>query len=653
MNKDTLKKHHFWILVGFVPLLVLIAVFTITSAVGGKIEEKNAAIKKATDDLNGKNPKSNKLIDRVDEQVVKLGKKRTDLWRDNWERQIGVTTRREGGKEVRTQDPTKNLVRWPKSPKLARFNYTADYATDKEQLKFGAKIPSDNGEFNELRKPEVYLAEFSNPFLKDPAREPEKRTGMADMVYPTAFAGGRWQAVLRHVNDWGEQVPSPEQVWLALEDIWVQRAMLTAVKAVNDEIGQFVRVERYENGKALPDTPLERSFQSRVWQVNLKVEQRTGDQKWAITGTLRNLTDRLQLLGNGNTMVLNVWLSADPNARPFAFKIGGEYVPGNETRPIESPEHTLPPGVIPTEIHRVEQVFDTRTVPVRRIDHLVLGYRDSRFAAKPLELPRFKRFEDEEAASAAAGTATGSPMGVGSSAGPPPPGVGSSAGTSPQGVGPSAGPPGLPGMTPGATGWPEGGGDVATVIDANKKRYVEKPTLQVRRMPVAITLIVDQAYMQDVLLAYANSPLRFQITQVDWQRFRGPLGGGTGSGEGFGIGGEDMVAGPARGYEGAGLKLGGMGGLMPAPGGFGSAVGPPGGPPLPGGPTPPGIGGFGPGAYSPSGMGGIYGAGSMPTLTESQLTAGLVELTVYGIVSLYEKYEAEAAATAAADQPAK
>jgi hypothetical protein len=60
----------------------------------------------------------------------------------------------------------------------------------------------------------------------------------------------------------------------------------------------------------------------------------------------------------------------------------------------------------------------------------------------------------------------------------------------------------------------------------------------------------------------------------------------------------------------------------------------------------PGAGG--PGAFSPFGM---YGSGSMNTLTESQLTAGLVELTVYGIVSLYEKYEAPAAA--AADQQPK
>ena len=41
-------------------------------------------------------------------------------------------------------------------------------------------------------------------------------------------------------------------------------------------------------------------------------------------------------------------------------------------------------------------------------------------------------------------------------------------------------------------------------------------------MPIGIDVVVDQAYQQDVLLAFANSPIRFQITQVTWNRFREP-----------------------------------------------------------------------------------------------------------------------------------
>ena len=47
---------------------------------------------------------------------------------------------------------------------------------------------------------------------------------------------------------------------------------------------------------------------------------------------------------------------------------------------------------------------------------------------------------------------------------------------------------------------------------------------------------------------------------------------------------------------------------------------------------------MGPGGPGPSGSGGA-GPGALSTISESQLSAGLVELTLYGIVSLYEKYE--------------
>src|SRR5207253_552561 len=38
-------------------------------------------------------------------------------------------------------------------------------------------------------------------------------------------------------------------------------------------------------------------------------------------------TNRLQLMGVNNTMVLNVWF--DKNKNPFEFKIGGEFLPGD------------------------------------------------------------------------------------------------------------------------------------------------------------------------------------------------------------------------------------------------------------------------------------------------------------------------------------
>jgi hypothetical protein len=185
-----------------------------------------------------------------------------------------------------------------------------------------------------------------------------------------------------------------------------------------------------------------------------------------------------------------------------------------------------------------------------------------------------------------------------------------------------------------------GGGAIASVIDGNRRRYVEI-TPQVRRMPVAIMVVVDQAYIQDMLLAFANSPLRFQITQVTWHRFRGNLGGTGSASDSMGPGGSVQLTQP--GIFGNGLGRSSDPDMMypgtrgrPFPG---STPFPMSSPPIPafGSPS---------GGMPPGGMGGFdmygEGVGSLTTVSEAQLTSGLVELSIYGIVSLYEKYNAAA-----------
>jgi hypothetical protein len=669
-NNDALKKHHFWIVLGLIPVLVLAAVLAVSAKVGGAIEDKNKAIDTAQKDIDGKqNVKSEALIKVLDDQRGELEVKRTDLWKENWERQIGVEARKgPDGKAVYAQNPAKNLFRWPVSPNLDRFNYTPDYANpaEKNQLKFGEKIPTQSGdEYNAFKIREVYLAEFSN------ARPGFPGTGMADKVAPTEFLGG-WQSVLRHVafpaagpSGWGDRLPTSEQLWLALEDIWVQRAILGQIKAVNDQIGTFSRVALLDANSRPVDAPLHRSFASRVWQVDLKVVPDEKDRRPVLTGRLRNLTDRLQLLGNGSQMTLNVWFSADPNAAPFPFRVGGEFLKGQEEREIvRTEDHYLPAGVTPTEVYRVEQVFDTRTVPVRRINAVALGFRDNRHALVPLTMPiaePFAKIAEAEKAAAAGTGAPGAETGTGSSGSGPPGVVGR-----PGGLGgveaPGVGGPGGAGAAGAA------GGTAASALDANRNRYVQV-TPNVRRMPVALTVVVDQAYVQDVLLAYANSPLRFQTTQVHFQRFRDKLGGtgadglpGGGSGEniqfsGRGTTGEGFGTGDgglSRPGFGQGGGFGGIGGIgRGGPGGLAPPVGP--GAPLPGGPGAYPGSSSGPGSYpgGPGGPGGLpFGpGGTLTSVSESQLTAGLVELTVYGVVSLYEKYTAPAAPTESAPAP--
>jgi hypothetical protein len=191
-------------------------------------------------------------------------------------------------------------------------------------------------------------------------------------------------------------------------------------------------------------------------------------------------------------------------------------------------------------------------------------------------------------------------------------------------------------------------GPPEAVLNRYKNRYVTV-TGQVRRMPVAVVLLVDQMFMQDALVAYANSPLRFQITQYHWKRFRGSISsfaqgdggavapppgleGGTG-GE-YGPGGEGLPGGeggtPDAGSGGEPSFLLGSGG---GEAGFGGEPGPGG---LPGGES------FGP--FGSGGFGGGYGFGYGTGVADGQVTSGLVELSIYGIVTLYEKYEDQPAA---------
>ena len=170
-------------------------------------------------------------------------------------------------------------------------------------------------------------------------------------------------------------------------------------------------------------------------------------------------------------------------------------------------------------------------------------------------------------------------------------------------------------------------------------------------MPVALVLVLDQEYIADVLAAVANSRLRIQTTQVHWQHLptgavKPPLSEGEGDptvaagSEGPRPAGYSPAAGPG----GGGRPMAGSG-LKPPPGSGLSA------PPRPGegGSGRPMGGGSGApprGVMSPRPMGGAFGpaggAGAAPT--EEEDDPNLVELAVYGIASLYERYPPKAPA---------
>ncbi|MCZ2343414.1 MAG: hypothetical protein LC104_16720 [Bacteroidales bacterium] len=569
MDKKALKKHHFWILSGVAPALTLLAAILIWLFVGAAIAKQSEKIEAQEKLLSSTRGPGTKVLADYDAQTGELTKKKDELWKDNWERQA---TQYKLFTWPQDNDPRQRLMK-----------------LEKRYTKFGELIRDPDDALEVFKRKEVYEAAYDDE---------------ANLIKPTTFRGGNWRAVLRYVSNWGQKKPTSNQVWLALEDLWVQRGLLQPVKAVNDAAATFLPVPAPRGA----EDPFHRVFRNKVWELELWIANNGTDK--LIRAKLTNRTDRLQLLGIGNTMRLQVWLSDLPTAQPVDFRIEGEFVPAGvtiEPKPVAR-LHGIPPGMEKQKIARVRQILDSRTVPIRRVDNIVLGAKDDRIltmltdgALKP------PLFITEDPAAAGGGVAGGAPPGFGQPGGPGPAGPGAEAFAPPMLDPGMAGPGGLetPGAAQGKTGAPE------VVLDKNKNRYVAL-TPQVRRMPFGVVVVVDQMFMQDVLVAYANSPLRCQITSFHWQRFRGSLRStGTGTPGPGGLPGAENPYPSDENIESFTLPFAGA-----TPGEEGGM--------FPGGPA------GGPGFGSPGGA---------STVSEGQVTSGLVELAIYGIVSLYEKYE--------------
>ena len=702
-NNDTLKKHHFWILFGLVPLFVLIAVLMISSSVGGKIKAKNDEIETAKKDLAGKtSAKSKGDLAVMDKSIETVDGKKGGLWKQNWDKQ-------------------KDLFTWPKSEFFTGF-VTKEKVDGKdvekpvrlEDLTFGQPIPNNADQYEEFKKPEFYLAEFSTVGITkiDPGRK-----GMVDRIAPTQFNGG-WRRHLRHVTDWGQKAIISEQIWLVLEDMWVQRSLLDAVRSVNDQMGRFERIKYADAGGKMiddpesekgPHDPLRRKFRSRTWEVSIEVAKK-GNKQY-LKGTLENITERLQVLGIGKTMTLKVWLEAnrdqDGNIKiapdgqpdvegiePVEFKIGSEFLPGKggmkkikdakgndievpsnivTMQPDESNEkefdkyaNLIPAGKTVSEIVRVEQKFDTQTVPIRRIEAMQLGKTDSRYAALGvLKTPNKEIFKTLAAAGTASST-TSSPTGAGPE------------GTS--GAGPRARRPGAACFgggdeRSGSGGFGGGGGRRRAAHDRHRRQLRSLRGRDRASSPHAHRHRGDRrsgAYsgradrlreLAPALPGHAGHvdalprrPRQRRAGRRQSRRFRlvSDLPAGSdrrrlrdGQRSRFvRVGGMRLPGRPAQ------LPRGGSAHRLPAAAPRGHRCGRPSGHPSPAARVH--LQGRVTSRADDSGdLGPFGGGGSLTTVSEAQLTSGLVELSVYGIVSLYEKYDPAKDPTAAKDGDAK
>jgi hypothetical protein len=592
LDKETMKKQHFWLLL--IPLFIGLLLawiglfFGVADATKAQADE-NEKQKKTVESAKAQ-PK--KMLELYDAQKGELYDLRTLRWQEMWDLQ-------------------QEVYKWPTSIGEEQILKVKD-------LPFGAEI-ADSSFLTSFR--EHYAKEFDT---------------VAKDAEPIQFAGG-WINVLRHVPAW-KRTPESEDVWLAAEDFWVQREIIRALSEVNRDAAKFHRLIDLPPGharKPATDDPRHRVFYNRTWELDLEITDEKGGT--AVRGKVRNLTDRLQPYNVNNELLFKVWLSE--NSKPFMLAIEGASQEGGRQEPIKfvPKKHLVFEGAV-QELYKVEQVFDVRTAPVKRVDQLRLGYLSARHSDAELQMAPFstKAAEEEgKVGGGAGGMGPGGPMALGGPGGGP------------------GGPPPGPGL-PGAPGGYGMGGAAAANTNATfnglaRQRYIHR-TDQVRAMPIGMAIIADQAFVQDILTALANSKLRFQTVQTHIARFRGSLSyvpaGAMGGFGGFRPpGGGDDEEGPR--------------GLGPPPGPTGGTGGP-GGPPPPGriaGPPPPGrIGGppvgvppVGVPPMGPPGFPGIPGfpgfpggggfLGGIRSSAEDQVAGNLVEVGIYGLTSLYEKFQ--------------
>lgn len=362
-----------------------------------------------------------------------------------------------------------------------------------------------------------------------------------------------------------------------------------------DKFGRITRITR-----VLPENTLDQQIVfNNDWAVHVQLIRRPNTPNLYLRGEILNRSGRRIPV---STFTAGLTLPNDTKLLFEDFKVATDAFNAGERRNF-SLEIKNP--IQPKSISLVKQKLTWRSTPIKRIDRLVLGsdahMHSDRLKTLPLKPYDFKRKDplNQNTTTTALASAEGSGSNKEFSTG----------GGSIMG---------------GGIGGGGGGGADAAALSPNQgiplNRYVEVSS-QLRRMPVALVMVVDATAITDIIGAMSNSRLRFQVTLAPWTKVpnlgkpggmtvaEGPTGGGDASGTaGAGAGGGKFRSG---GVTGGGSLMGGGSGTGAAPG-QGSTG------------TPPPPGGGAAGTPRPSGTIGLEDDSSV------------VELQIYGIVTIYE-----------------
>jgi hypothetical protein len=640
IDKEVLIKNRFWIGLGVFGVLWLVAVIVVEASGDDSKKKAWSDAKTAIENAKQKGPKTEAYQAPWNAHGKKFREHKDVIWKQAWEQQA-------------------NMYTWPEDMPVKPL-YPDDPlgADDRIALNNRGRFRTDYG---------------------------EQFTGLEDYVYPAELNGG-FEAVFPKQRWNRGTAPTREEIWLAQEDFWVRREMMVIVRAALDATAWFREEKLDEKEKPSKEPPRQRRFRNANWELNLVFEKDKESTRWVISGksTIKNInaTHKTQSLANpatnkglpfrliqgGGSYLMRV------AGEPLAFERESSLNPTKETYSVE-----------PVDLKRpffVEQVLDWDISPIRRIDALALGAHSHRTFIAGLKMREDLKALDAEQPVEEKGSGTGTGTGTGTASG----GAGASGGAAggmqmggPSGGMQMGGPSGgmQMGMSkgmqvgmPGAGGNPTGAAgeskETLTRVNEIKRARYMHVTPQCRHLPIALKVIVDQAHIADLLAAVANSRLRVQITQVSLSHADNVQRG---------------AAAPASGKTGPESGAPRPGGVMPPTVAGMTGSRPPTGmmvtPPNPGGAGSGSGAGFmagGSGAMNPMMMmsspfmsGRSFGrppgderitnptapgGGNSATKPQIQDTARLVELTVYGLASLYERFPPKQPKDAPKDAPA-
>jgi hypothetical protein len=561
-------------------------------------EAKAQAKKKADQAKSPIGTFEGKLIEYNAEYIKVLGKKGKTVVTETFHRIPGVKITTPDEKEkprfpslekYANEDPNKAALIKVSYFKGRRFN---DPLTDRERIRFVETYRSqlmdvlrEAGPLNDGRQPVVG---FPNWSFGKKLPSPESR-------------------FFRFVPEWKTQdLDISHEAWLAQEDLWIQRELFRLVKKANDSLANFEQV------KGMP-----KRFVNPYWQLDV-IELKDNQ----LTFQLKNLLDRPQAVN------VTFQVQFEKGKKFFPLDVVSDSAPLPPGGTFKEAKTRKIDGPVGKQIVGIRQELTWETAAVRRIDHVSIGASGDewslahRMANKTLQ-PLKKKAETPDTKSGESNTG---------------PSEGKDMKSKGSGVFSAKG--GLPSLGSKGDNAPEAGRTPNGLIET---RYLEV-TPQARRLPVAIVLIVDQAHVSRVEAAFADSPLRFLLTQVLMHRYPKSARPPEGPSAVEPPPPEKLVTTPGdvkfpKGPKGPPFRSKGGSGDFKGPPSTGSfpGFGSKSGPPASGGSS----------MYTP---GLIYGAPEVASGTDDQESN--IELVLYGVVSLYEPYPPRpASALPAAEAP--